>query len=58
MPEIEQLIRFVAQTVEDLQQAHSYISQLGDLTEFITQTARDAWKDVPKIVEAFGRAGK
>jgi hypothetical protein len=56
MSEIEQLLRFVAQTIEDLQLAHSYISQLGDLTTFIVETARDAWKDVPKINDAFDRS--
>ena len=58
MSELDQLIRFVAQTIEDLQLAHFYLSQLGDLTTFIVETARNSWNEVPKIIDAFGRAGK
>lgn len=57
MTDFDQLLRMVSQTGDDIQRAQHYILQLGDLIEFIVGTARDAWKDVPQIIQAFGRVG-
>ena len=57
MAELNQLLKVVAETIESLQRTQEYLTQMGDLITFITETARDAWKDVPQIIEGFRRAG-